>query len=96
MIRRKEEVDVFSDTISPHDVSWSDPSTEDQRFREILDRVMGAFGPGQRICIAREMIYDSLSGRVRSEYMIMVPLLSRGSVSFISFEDALASLLPEA
>jgi hypothetical protein len=96
MIRRKEEVDGISDTISPHDIPRSDPSTEDQRFRETLDAVMGAFGPGQRICIAREMIYDSLSGRVRNEYRIMVPLLSRGSTSFISFEDALASLLPEA
>jgi hypothetical protein len=93
---REEEGHAVSDTISPHQTSCSDHSAEDERFREILDRLMANFGSKQRICIAKEMVYDPLSGSIQREYRLMVPLLNLASASFISFEDALTFLLREA
>lgn len=96
MTGMKGGVHAVNDTNSPHQASCSDPSAEDPCFMEVLERLMAHFGPKQRVCIAREMFYDSLSGCIQHEYRIMIPLLSLASASFISFEDALTSLLPEA
>jgi len=68
MTGMKGGVHAVSDTNSPHQASCSDPSAEDPCFMEVLERLMAHFGPRQRVCIAREMFYDSLSGCIQHEY----------------------------